>query len=102
MGMFTEDAQAVDEIARKWIRGQRAIAEYFRQIEHVIEDIRTAVADAQEAVWDDVGLVTCWIEQDYTLEGKARHVSSPTTIVLRRESSAWRIALVHAIPLPEA
>jgi ketosteroid isomerase-like protein len=100
--MFAEDAQAVDEITRKWVRGQRGIAEVFAQIEHVIEDIRTGIADVHEEVWDDVGLVTCWIEQDYTLEGKAQHVSSPTTVVLRRENAAWRIALIHAIPLPEA
>jgi ketosteroid isomerase-like protein len=101
MRMFADDAQAVDEMTRKWIRGHKGIADYLAQLEPVIDDIRTEVEDVHEKVWDAVGLVTCWIEQDYTLEGKAQHVSSPTTVLLRRESSAWRIALVHAVALPD-
>ena len=27
-----------------------------------------------EVAWDDTGIVTCWLEQDYVLEGKPDHV----------------------------
>ncbi len=98
--VFADDAQGVDEISRKWLRGHERIAGYLRQVEPVIEGIRTELRDVHERVWGDVGLMTCWIEQDYTLEGKAQHVSSPTTVVLRRDGPEWRIALFHAVPLP--
>jgi ketosteroid isomerase-like protein len=45
--------------------------------------------------------LTCWLNQDYTLEGSAQHVSAPTTIVFRRVDGEWKLALFHSIPLPE-
>ncbi|MBI2502992.1 MAG: nuclear transport factor 2 family protein [Candidatus Latescibacteria bacterium] len=98
---FADDTQVVDEISRKWIRGHQGVAEYVRQLEPVIEGIHTEINDVREKVWGDVGLMTCWAEQDYTLEGKPQHISSPTTVVLRREGPEWRIVLFHAIPLPK-
>ena len=46
-------------------------------------------------------MLTCWLEQDYTLEGNSQHISAPTTIVLHREASEWKVVLFHSIPLPE-
>jgi hypothetical protein len=54
-----------------------------------------------ERRWGDMGLVTCWLDQDYTLEGAKQHVSAPTTILLQREDGEWKLSLVHSIPLPE-
>jgi hypothetical protein len=53
-----------------------------------------------EVAWDDTGIVTCWLEQDYVLEGKPDHVSAPTTFALHREDGEWKVALVHSVPLP--
>jgi ketosteroid isomerase-like protein len=53
-----------------------------------------------EVAWDDTGIVTGWLEQDYVLEGKPDHVSAPTTFVLHREDGEWKVALVHSVPLP--
>lgn len=97
---FADDTQVVDEISRKWIRGHAGVADYVRQLELVIEGIHTEIDEVREQVWGDAGLMTCWVEQDYTLKGKAQHISSPTTVVLRREGREWRIVLFHAIPLP--
>jgi hypothetical protein len=56
---------------------------------------------AHSLVLADVGLVTCWLEQDYTYQGKKQHVSTPTTTLLRRSGSDWKLALFHSVPLPE-
>ena len=98
--MATEDMRGVDEVTRKWTLGKKAIIDGLR--EAPIEDIRSDLRDVNEVTWGDAGLVTCWIEQDYRLEGKPIHVSAPTTFLFRRMGSDWRVALFHSVPLPEA
>ena len=98
--MATEDMRGVDEVSRKWTLGKKAIIDGLR--EAPIEDIRSDLRDVNEVTWGDAGLVTCWIEQDYRLEGKPIHVSAPTTFLFRRMGSDWRVALFHSVPLPEA
>jgi ketosteroid isomerase-like protein len=97
----TDDAQGVDEISRRWLRGRRELDSYLRQLMGAVSDLRTELRDAQEHIWGDVGLLTCWLNQDYMLEGNAQHVSAPTTIVFRRVDGEWKLALFHSIPLPE-
>jgi len=96
-----EDAQGVDEISRRWLRGRGELDSYLRQMIGAVSGVRSELRDAQERVWGDVGVLTCWLEQDYTFEGNAQHISAPTTIVLRREGGEWKMALFHSIPLPE-
>jgi ketosteroid isomerase-like protein len=95
-----KDVQGVDEISRKWMRGRDAIGTYFRETIGMVEDIHSTIGDVHETVQGDVGFVTCWLEQDYTLEGKRTHVSAPTTVAYRRESNQWKILLIHTVPLP--
>jgi uncharacterized protein (TIGR02246 family) len=96
-----DDVQGVDEISRHWLRSREEIAAYFRQFETAIQDIHSELRDVHEKSWGDTGLVTCWLEQDYTLEGQRQHVSAPTSVVLRRDDGRWQIVLLHSIPLPE-
>jgi ketosteroid isomerase-like protein len=98
---FGDEVQAVDEISRRWMRNHEEISVYVRQLETAIEDIHSELRDVHEKSWGDTGLVTCWLEQDYTLEGQRQHVSAPTSVGLRREGSRWQIVLLHSIPLPE-
>ena len=98
--MATDDIQGVDELTRKWTHGKKAIIDGLRAAP--IDEIRTEVRDVNETTWGDVGLVTCWIEQDYRFDGKPVHVAAPTTFLFRRTGSDWRIALIHSVPLPEA
>jgi uncharacterized protein (TIGR02246 family) len=98
---FTEEGQGVDELSRRWLRGRSEVDSYLRQLMGAVSGLRTELRDAEERVWGDVGILTCWLEQDYTLEGEAQHVSAPTTIVFRREGDNWKLALFHSIPLPE-
>jgi len=98
---FTADVRGIDEISRGWIREQSAMEEYFRGLEGQVTDIATTLFDLDEVNWGDTALVTGWLEQDYKIAGQPVHVSSPLTVLLRREGDSWKTALVHAIPLPE-
>ena len=95
------DAQGVDEISRRWLRGREDIAAYTQSLAGAVGDVHTTLSDLQERRYGDTAVVTCWIEQDYTLEGQATHVSAPCTIVLRNEDSAWKSALISAVPLEQ-
>jgi ketosteroid isomerase-like protein len=93
------DVQSVDEVSRQWLRGRDALETYFGQIIDRVTDVRTTLRDVTEYVWDDTGLVTCWFEQRYTLDGAQRQISAPTTIVFRRTDGQWKMALFHSVPL---
>jgi ketosteroid isomerase-like protein len=97
---MAQDIQGVDEISRRWMRGVDAIGTYFRQAMTMVDDIHSTINDVHESVYGEIGFVTCWLEQDYTLDGKRTHVSAPTTVAFRRESDAWKTLLIHTVPLP--
>jgi ketosteroid isomerase-like protein len=95
-----KDVQGVDEISRKWQRGIDALGSYFRQAFEMVDNIQSTINDVHESVQGETGLVTCWLEQDYTMEGKRTHVSAPTTVAFRREGGGWKFVLVHSVPMP--
>lgn len=97
---LAKDVQGVDEISRRWMRGLDAISTYFRETMKMIEDIHSTINDVRETMNGDIGFVTFWLEQDYTLDGKRTHVSAPTTLAFRRESDGWKTLLIHTVPLP--
>jgi SnoaL-like protein len=94
------DAQGIDEISRRWMRGSNEVNAYVQQLMGMVSDVHSDVQDGHEQIWGDVGLFTCWLEQDYTMEGNRQHVSAPTTAVLRRQGGAWKVELFHSLPLP--
>jgi ketosteroid isomerase-like protein len=96
-----DGAQGVDEISRRWLRGRAALEQYLGGLMTMVEDVRSELHDVQETTFGDTGILTCWLEQDYTLEGQRQHVSAPTTVVLRRGEDGWKMVLFHSIPLPE-
>jgi ketosteroid isomerase-like protein len=98
--MFAKDAQGIDEISREWMRSSTELRDYIAQLGSMLSNIHSRVDDLTEVQWGDTGVVTCWLEQDYVLDGKPDHVSAPTTIVLRREDGDWKVVLVHSVPLP--
>ncbi|MDP9285661.1 MAG: nuclear transport factor 2 family protein [Actinomycetota bacterium] len=100
MQLATDDVQGVDEISRRWLRGREEVEAYLRQLMASVSAIRTELREPTERVWGDCGVLTCWIDQEYTMEGEPQHVSAPTTIVCRREAGDWKWALFHSIPIP--
>ena|ERR1700682_5145794 len=95
-----DDVQGVDEISRRWMRGIGELGDYLRKLLKQVEGVRSIISDVHEVAWGDAGVLTCWLEQDYTLEGTKHHVSAPTTVVFRRDSGAWKMVAFESIPLP--
>jgi ketosteroid isomerase-like protein len=93
------DAQGIDEISRRWIRGSGELVAFVQELLNSVEDVHSEMHDAHESVWGDTGLVTLWLEQDYAMQGERVHVSAPTSVVLRREEGEWRVVLWHSLPL---
>ena len=99
--MVTADVQGVDELSRRWLRDEAEIGAYFKQLEGSVSEISSTLSDLREDDWGETGVVTAWLEQDYTLNGDPQHVSAPSTFVLRRVQGEWKIALIHTVPLPD-
>jgi ketosteroid isomerase-like protein len=97
---LSDDAQAVEEISRRWIRGADEIGDYFSRVGPMLSDCRSQLNDVREVAWGDTALITLWLEQSYLLEGQEEHVSAPTTMLMRREDDVWKIILMHSVPLP--
>ena len=91
----------MDEISRRWMRGRAELDAYMSGLATMVEDVRSELNDVQESAVGDTGIVTCWLEQDYTLSGERHHVSAPTSIIFRRGGEGWEIVLFQSIPLPE-
>jgi ketosteroid isomerase-like protein len=102
MSNATTDAQGVDELSRRWLRGTGELESYLRRLAETVSEVHTELSDSEERVTGDVGILTCWLDQRYTLDGQVQHVSAPTTMVFRREDGEWKLALFHSIPLPQA
>ena len=98
---FAQDAQGIDEISRRWLRGKDDTEGYLRQMLGMVSNVHTELRDTYEQIWGDTGVLTCWLEQDYTLAGDAQHISAPSTLVFRREGGEWKVALFHSVPVPE-
>ena len=101
MQLIAQDVQNVDEVSRRWLRGNDEVRGYLAGLVAAVSVVHTELREAQERVWGDTGLLTCWIEQNYTMDGNPQKVSAPTTLVFRREGGGWKLALFHSIPLPE-
>jgi ketosteroid isomerase-like protein len=99
--MLTGDVQSVDEISRRWLRGRGDVDNYLREVITAVSHVETQLRDAEERIWGETGVLTCWIDQDYTMNGTPQHISAPTTLILRRDGGAWKLVLWHSIPLPE-
>lgn len=102
MRVMDDGVQGVDEISRRWLRGADELADYLGGLMTKVEDVDTDLGDVRESIFGETGVLTCWLEQDYTLEGTRQHVSAPTTILFRRREDSWKMALFHSIPLPKS
>ena len=100
--MFASEPQGVDELSGGWRRGRESVREYLAMLrDSGIADLRSTLSDVHVIDWGDTALATMMLEQTYTADGDRTQLRAPTTIVLRREDGAWRMALVHTVPLAE-
>src|SRR3954452_22201534 len=99
--LITDDAQGVDEISRGWMRGRASLESYFAEIDGMVDEVRSEIRDVNAVEWGDAGVVTCVIDQVYTMDGREQRITAPTSMTFRREGDEWKIALLHSVPLPE-
>ncbi|MEA2247827.1 MAG: hypothetical protein QOH46_2356 [Solirubrobacteraceae bacterium] len=101
--LFADDVQGVDELSGGWRRGRDALHEYLQMISSAgLSDVRSSLSDVHTTDWGDTSVLTAVLDQSYRMGAEAVSLHAPTTIVLRRQEGAWRIALVHSVPLPES
>src|ERR1700743_1173105 len=98
---LTEDAQSVDEITRGWARGRAAIDAYLKQLRDTVSDLHSRARDLHANDWGETGIVTFILEQTYKLDGAQQTLEAHTSILFRRQDDAWKIALIHTVPLPD-
>lgn len=99
--MLTDDAQGIDEVRGGWMRGREAIEAYLGELAKTVDRLHSEVRELQATEWGDAGVVTCVVDQTYTLDGEEQRVTSPTSMALRREGGEWKVALFHSVPLPD-
>jgi ketosteroid isomerase-like protein len=100
VAFVADEAQGVDEVSRAWLRGGDDVRTFVRGLVPMVTGMKTVITDGNETIEGDRGLLTCWVDQDYTIEGSAQHVSAPTTVLFKREGGEWKFTLFHSIPLP--
>ena len=96
------DAQGIDEISRGWMRGRESIEAYLEQIKDTVAGLSSSVSDVHAVDWGDTGVVTFVLDQSYDYAGRHVEITAPTSLVCRREDAAWKVAVFHSAPLPEA
>jgi ketosteroid isomerase-like protein len=98
--MLTDDAQGIDEISRRWMRGRAALEAYFAQLKDTVSDSRSQLSDLHATRWDEVGLVTCVLDQTYRITGQHERSTAPASMIFRHQDGSWKLALIHFVPIP--
>ena len=99
--VLADDVEEIDEVSRRWLRGKTEVRGYFTEVLKAISNVKSVISDAQERIWGDVGVLTCCLDQTYTMDGTDTTISAPTTLLFVRQDGTWRITLFHSYPLPE-
>ena len=102
IGLMAEDAAAVDETTKAWVRGRAAVAAHWIP---VIKSLTSVSSQVDELVVQELGenvMVTCLLRQTYVIADVETRIDAPTTFVLRRTSEGWKILLFHSVPVGTA
>jgi ketosteroid isomerase-like protein len=101
VGMSTDDVQGVDEISRGWLRGRAAMDGYLKSLGEQVSNVRSTLSDINTLEIGEAGIVTFVLDQEYDMGGQHVSIHAPTSLVGRRVDGAWRLALLHSVPLAE-
>ena len=96
--LLAEDAQVVDELTRRWVRGRLPIGAAMRELFTRVTDIHSTVEDLHVMRWGDIQVETFTLHQVYDLDEVSCWVVSPTTMIWHRVGHAWKLALLSSIP----
>lgn len=96
--LLADDAQIVDELTRRWVRGRHEIGAALRELFTRVTDLQSTAEDVHVVRWGDIEVETFTLRQVYDLDDATCWVVSPTTLVWRRVGHAWKLALLSSIP----
>jgi len=96
--LLADDAQIVDALTRRWVRGRHQIGAALRELFTRVTDVHCAAEDVCVVRWGDVQVETFTLRQVYDLDEASCWVVSPTMLVWHRVDHAWRLALMSSIP----
>jgi SnoaL-like domain len=100
ISVFADQVQWVDEFTRKWTRGSKdSLETFFSNAVKAISTMESKPSDFHTVVNGDSGFVTFFLTQTYTYEGNDVALEAPTTIAFVREGGAWKVSMLHSIPL---
>ena len=97
---LASDAVGLDEVSRSWMVGKQ-LFDYLDELLSSVGSLKSELTNINARAWGDTGVVGCVLEQDLIMHGKKHHITAPTTVVLRKEGSEWKIVYFHSEPLPE-
>jgi len=101
VGASSEDVQGVDEISRGWLRGRAAMETYLQSLGEQVSNVRSTLSDIHTTELGDAGVITFVLDQEYDIGGQHASIHAPTSLVARRQDGAWRLVLLHSVPLAE-
>lgn len=96
--LLAEDAQMVDELTRRWVRGRHPIGVALRELFTRVTDLQATAEDVHVMRWGDIQVETFTLNQVYDLDEASCWSASPTTLIWHRVDHAWRLALISSIP----
>jgi len=97
--LLSDDAQAVEEISKKWSRGKSEVEAAFASTVALVSNVRSKLSEFHTVVTGDTALVTCVLDQSYTYQASQVEILAPTTVGLTKTQGVWKISLIHSVPL---
>ena len=89
-----EEAQLADELTGSWLRGQDAVAGYFRASRGVITGIHSPLDDVHFVkLGPGLHSASFHMQQSYQLVGRQRRESLTGLVLLRTTPEGWRLLL---------
>ncbi len=66
----------------------------------VTSAVHSELSDVQvQEISDGAAVVTAWLQQSYTIGGRAQRIQAPASASLRRDDAHWSVVNFHSIPL---
>ena len=97
--MTDKNAEAIDEITKKWIRGKPAFKRYVSRLGPEISDIKSRIRALHTRQVGNMGIATFMLQQSYMLSGKRYDLNLASSFVFIKRGTDWRMTLFHQTPL---
>ena len=82
--LLADDAQIVDELTRRWVRGRHPIGVALREFFTRVTDVQATAEDVHVMRWGDTQVETFTLHLVYDLDEASCWSASPTTLIWHR------------------